>query len=63
MSLRVHHCKDCEHYSNLENVVESCGKEHKMSFAQFEDYFIDEVVECPYFKAKELKEDTDGNNK
>lgn len=51
----VNDCLNCVNYRK-EPHAEVCAKENRMPFNQFEDYFIDKVVKCPYFKRKEERE-------
>ena len=52
-----HDCKKCLNYKTIQykegaKPIESCGKEDKMTFNQYEDYFIDMTGKCPYYKEK-----------
>ena len=51
-------CINCVKDANLKG-ASTCTKESKMTFNQFEDYFIDRVVKCPYFV--ERKEESNGD--
>ena len=47
-------CDDCVWYNlsdaNSKVLVYTCGAEHKMTFNEFEDYFVDKVMSCPYYE-------------
>lgn len=46
-------CDDCKWYAcDSTRKAYICGVENKMTFNEFEDYFVDRIVACPYYEKK-----------
>lgn len=42
-------CPECVFYKT-ENKKHLCKEKDKMTIEEYEDYFVDNVKKCPYFK-------------
>ena len=50
-TLELHDCENCENYVNQDEPFKQyCKAEFKMTFDEYEDYFIDKVKRCTYYK-------------
>ena len=53
----INYCRVCKHIRKTNNgfIDYVCDKIGDMSLEEYEDYFVDNVKPCPYFKKEENK--------